>query len=465
MSVSVPAFIRASIAAALVAFLLRTLLRDVLPRNTLPPHLLGHPVVVERELISAEAGERLRDLVKAIGARDGYPTVTAETSFHRVQHEHIGEARPLVNGRCPHPYMIPSNDGTFCSLASRIDVGRHLVLTGGARGLREPPEKIISRVQSFGVYNFNLTKFEVVGELFRDSKFQRAAKAVCPPKKQHLDPFQFNFIIQLPGQTVSTHIDGTYFWGASRFQFPQWLLSAMKFSGMYEDKFVDQVQVVGYLHRWEPEPTGGGEGGDSLESDDDGSFVYWDSPSTAPKVVAPFPLSGSVIDGSKTAHGASVYRMSADLPFIDKSIGHWLRLSKEEVGEEGEDLWTVSNEQDGVLKNYTFDDLRISIVYRGRCFADSGEAKRFRAQLHDKDGERGGMELDDVLSRFVDDLTATGHLPRGSTLAGLDRLALALKIMDKYIQYPLPSIPLIPWNYCALPLVAPWLARLVGLVC
>ena len=27
--------------------------------------------------------------------------------------------------------------------------------------------------------------------------------------------------LQLPGQSVATHIDGVYFWGASRFQFPQ----------------------------------------------------------------------------------------------------------------------------------------------------------------------------------------------------------------------------------------------------
>ena len=31
---------------------------------------------------------------------------------------------------------------------------------------------------------------------------------------------------------------------AARFQFPQWLLAAMKFSGMWEEDFVDQVQVL-----------------------------------------------------------------------------------------------------------------------------------------------------------------------------------------------------------------------------
>ena len=38
----------------------------------------------------------------------------------------------------------------------------------------------------------------------------------------------------------------------------------------------------------------------------------------------------------------------------------------------------------------------------------------------------------------------------------LDRRALAMKIMDTFIQYPLPTseaAPLIPYNYCALPRV------------
>ena len=48
------------------------------------------------------------------------------------------------------------------------------------------------------------------------------------------------------------------------------------------------------------------------------------------------------------------------------------------------DHWTLSNERDGVLKNYTLNDLRISIVYRARCFENEEEALAYRAQLHGK---------------------------------------------------------------------------------
>lgn len=84
-------------------------------------------------------------------------------------------------------------------------------------------------------------QYPVVVKLFQQDKFQQAAKAICPANKQFLDPFQFNFIMQVPGQTVATHLDGGYFWGATRKEMPQWLLACMAFSGLFQDKFVDQV--------------------------------------------------------------------------------------------------------------------------------------------------------------------------------------------------------------------------------
>jgi hypothetical protein len=461
------------------ALLCYTALRSdrVIQRNRLPEHLQGHPVFAQRDLISAPMGARLVDLVRRIGASDGYPTNTADTKFYETANEHVGEARPVnADGGCDHPYLIPNRNRTLCALAGRIDIGRHLILTGGARGLREKYEKIISRVQSFGAYHFDLSAYPVAEQLFQEDGFQNAAKRVCPSGKRHLDPFQFNFILQVPGQTVSTHVDGVYFWGASRMQFPQWLLAAMKFSGLWEDVFVDQVQVVGYLHSWSPKEEGQGDGdpetdaGTSIDNDDYGSFVYWNDKSAVPKRVLPYPLSGNVVDGSKVAHAASVYRMHADLPYIDKSKVHWLKAVNGDGGSggdggDGDGSWTVSNDDEGVLQNYTFDDLRISIVYRARCFTDQEEADRFRAQLHGKDGEGGRMSMDQVLGRFVTELVRMGKLKEGSTLNSLDRLELSLMILDTFITYPLPSTPLIPWNYCALSRLVPALEGPLSLIC
>jgi hypothetical protein len=168
----------------------------------------------------------------------------------------------------------------------------------------------------------------------------QAALGVCPKNKPFLDPFQFNFImqvitapaspppltaicpsllfpeaLQVPGQTVAMHLDAPYFWGASRVSVPQWLLVSMVFSGLFQDKFVDQVQVspsaarcrpptppsraapcrrlqvVAYLHEW--------------TDDRGGAFVYWKDNSGQMHSVPPSPLSGSSVDGSKTVHAGA----------------------------------------------------------------------------------------------------------------------------------------------------------------
>ena len=124
-----------------------------------------------------------------------------------------------------------------------------------------------------------------------------------------------------------------------------------------------------------------------------------------------------------------MYRIEDDIPLIDKSIVHFLKKESSE-----NDRWMLLNERDGVLRNYTFDDLRISIVYRARCFEDKEKMESYRKTLHGKDGEDGRMSLDGILNRFLEDLVSKGKLKKGSTLETVDRLDLALMIMDEYIN-------------------------------
>lgn len=44
--------------------------------------------------------------------------------------------------------------------------------------------------------------------------------------------------MQVPGQGVPTHLDCAYFDGATRFEYPHWLLNVMQFSGLFEDRYV-----------------------------------------------------------------------------------------------------------------------------------------------------------------------------------------------------------------------------------
>lgn len=100
------------------------------------------------------------------------------------------------DGKCEHPYLVPSPDRTLCILPGRIDVGRHYLVTGGFEGLKENHVSLTSRLLSFGRYMFNYSEYDEVAKLFNDPRFQQSARSVCPGNKQYLDPFQNNFIIQ-----------------------------------------------------------------------------------------------------------------------------------------------------------------------------------------------------------------------------------------------------------------------------
>jgi hypothetical protein len=306
------------------------------------------------------------------------------------------------------------------------------VITGGIDAVRERKERMVTRVSSFGKYFMgNIDQFPVVKELFDSDGFQAAAKQTCPQDAQVLDPFQFNVIIQIPGQTVALHIDAPYFWGASRYQFPQWLLAAMVFSNLFQDRFIHQVQIVGYVHER------------NYNKSDGGDFAYYSDNSGKYYSVPSVPLSASAVDGSKTVHAANVYQPNADIPQLDKDKDADL------VFVDGDD-WEL--QVDGKkVKAYKWNDLRVSIVYRARCFKDDDELKRYTETYNKPDDN---MTLDYILDVFRKDLISRNVVSVDAS--GLDgfqdgnkRLELAMLIMDTYVKYPYPpkEAAVNPYNY------------------
>jgi len=295
-------------------------------------------------------------------------------------------------------------------------------------------------VLSFGRYIFTPEEYPVVNSLFKGAKFQTAAGNICPDDKQHLDPFQFNLIVQLPGQTVPTHLDAPYFWGASRFQFPQWLLVCMVFSGLFQDKFIDQVQVVAYFHEWE------------ASEERAGSFKHWAQDLGYPEISRADARAGSAVDGSKVVHAGDVYMLGEKPPRLEKSAKNALVYQ-----EEGSESWVL--ESDNVTKGvYTTDDLRWTVVYRARCFASAAEAKRYHDGLPDDEM----MTLESVLDTLYADLVKKGVLASGDAP---DRLELALLLLDTYIKYPLPPHAVLPLNPCAAAAAKPWLEPFLAPFC
>ena len=84
-------------------------------------------------------------------------------------------------------------------------------MTGGLEGVKESYGSLVDRVSSFGKYTFfeDIDKYPAVKALFSSEKFVKSAEKVCPSQDStggnpsYLDPFQFNFIMQVPGQTGS----------------------------------------------------------------------------------------------------------------------------------------------------------------------------------------------------------------------------------------------------------------------
>ena len=413
------------------------------PRIVVPSHMEGNKVLSIPDLISVEDDIRLNDIMREMASFDSNLNADLKSGFSGAR-EDIGEGQPVnPDGTCSHQYLIPNVNKTLCTLPQRIDIGRHFMMTGGPDAVRENSDKLIDRLSSFGKYLTDLSKYPVINDLFASDGFQNAAKTICPAEKQYLDPFQFNFIIQVPGQTVALHIDAPYFWGASRKEIPQWLLASMVYSGLFRDRFIDQVQVVGYLHRWLPEskPNVGGD------------FIYYLGAGSLPQYLSPVPRAGNSVDGSKTVHAALIYRPDEAAPHMDKS-------SESKLEYAGNEKWNLV--VDGrVTRVYDSDDLRVSIVYRARCFKDHTEAIGYKEYPDDKK-----LSVEHVLEVLKNDLVERNLISR-DRLKAMSPMKLALFIMDSYITYPLPSQDrsIIPYNYCALSKLYPILDPIVSFFC
>lgn len=424
-----------------------------LPRADIPKHLMNFPVVAQENLLSEELRVELVNLLKKAKKIPSNVDQSKVTGFKPV-HEQIGEGRPIgPNGTCSHPFLFPNSDHTTCIFPERVDLGQHFAMTGGLDGKKENVKDLIARVSSFGKYTFikDLSRqYPSLQTLFESDTFQSAAKQVCPQGKPYLDPFQFNFVVQVPGQSVALHLDAPYFHGATRYHFPQWLLVAMVFSNLFQDKFIDQVQVVGYLHEWT----------DTGRYKTGGDFVYYlDNHKIG--TIQPLSRSGTIVDGSKMIHAATIYRPDVKAPKLNKDQNCFLLLHETEKTENNEnDLWDVMCDNQRIA-SYPTNELRITLVYRARCFENATVAQAFHPDSIDS-----MLSLEEILTTFQNDLIAN-HRVSASTLVNMDRLALGNLIMQTYVKYPLPARDQawIPYNYCALSTVLPWTEPFLAWIC
>jgi len=164
-------------------------------------------------------------------------------------------------------------------------------------------------------------------------------------------------------------------------------------------------------------------------------------------------LAGNAVDGSKTVHAALIYRPDVPAPVINKNDDTMLQYA-------GEEKWNLMV-NGKTVRSFDSNELRISIVYRARCFKSEEEVGLFYNYP-----ESSRINVEDIFSVLKTDIV-TKKLASQEHMKSLSRLDLALLLMDTYIRYPYPdaSKAWLPYNYCALPRLFPWTKPLLELVC
>jgi len=273
--------------------------------------------------------------------------------------------------------------------------------------------------------------------LFKGKQYFDASSKICGGKT-YFDPIQLGILIALPGQTVPMHYDVPYFFGATRFHLPQWLLVVMDSSKLFKDIRIPQVQGVAYLHQWE----------NNLYNQSGGQFFYYpEEPGGKIMAIDPIFNSAIVLDGSIVIHGVDVFKPDyPDFPILDKS-------DINELHYEGNDQWKVYVNGKPKFNSYHSKDLRISLVWRARCFKDEEEKKKYdNANI---------LTVEYILDTLFQDLIKRGKINEKPT----DPMEIAPILIENYINYPYSKESAVPINYCVLGNFYPIFKPLTSLLC
>lgn len=99
------------------------------------------------------------------------------------------------------------------------------------------------------------------------------------------------------------------------------------------------------------------------------------------------------------------------------------------------------------MQDYKTTDLRISLVWRQRCFEKEEEVKKW-AEMKDF------MSVESVLDKFIEDMRTKNILKKEQEAP--KGMELAMLIMKHYIVYPVEKTNnMIPFNYCMAHRIAP----------
>jgi hypothetical protein len=288
-------------------------------------------------------------------------------------------------------------------LTQRHDAVLNHLRSGGRRRRDEPVARRAARTNYFREeYAYGTTPLVdgIEPFLFHDAFVDAAREVHGRPVVEPAIVFA-NFMV--PGQELAVHTDVPEFRGANRKRTPQWLLVAMRHSGLFEEYRMPIATGVAWFH-----DARGGE------------FAFWPEGAAGPGAVRKVTAdSALVLDTDSVFHGVEPVD-SPDDEIAPLQPGMTLDFV-------GDGRWAVHH-GDETIASYDWDDLRFSVSWKAYCFADESERDAWRDHADD-------LEPDWIVARLVDDLRARGRIA-GATPPSKE---LALLVIDEYIQFPGPT--------------------------
>ncbi len=303
-------------------------------------------------------------------------------------------------------YGMYSEEPTFAGigegLPARWDAVRNFIRGGGRFGRSEPVQVLAARTNYFRetyAYGDEVAAEGIRG--FRDHPgFAEAARALHG--RPLVEPAIVFANLLVPGQELAVHTDVPEFRGVSRKTHPQWLIVAMRHSGLFEKWRAPIATGVAWFHDCR-----GGE------------FAFYPDGPEAPPVAQPVRFNTAVLlDTDSVFHG--VDRVAESAASVDR-LRPGMRL-----GFAGKRRWRVIDGEETIAE-YDWEDLRFSVSWKAYCFADEAECRAWHSHSDD-------LEVGVVLDRMVADLRERGVIeerPPDHELVDI--------IIDSYVHYPQPA--------------------------
>ena len=297
-----------------------------------------------------------------------------------------GELEPIEIPEGPH-------------LAQRHDSVMNFLRSGGLEGARERVGTLAARTSYFReeyAYAGELVTPAIAPFLYSE-RLADAARAVHG--RPVIEPQIAYANLMVPGQELAVHTDVPEFRGVSRKTVPQWLLVVMHHSGLFEAWRLHIATGVA----WFSDLAGG-------------ALAYWPDGPDGPQVRHPIRSNTAlVLDTDSVFHGVARVAPvdAAAMPPIRPGCG---------LAAEGE-RWVLRDADDGVLADYDWSDLRLSVSWKAYCFADDRARDAWRAHRDD-------LTLDEILETLRADFASR----RGTDVARDEHLGPAL--IDEYVRFP-----------------------------